>query len=171
MFKSKFLLKRNVCFIFVFTKINLIYSSLKPSVLFETPHIIIILWKFFILGIMFALGDLIAQNFVEKRKPDKIDWLRTVRYASIGCALGPTLTLWYKILDRFGTQNKISIITKKILVDQLIASPIITGSVMIMSRVFSGDEWPQIQKKLEDNYVHVLLTSYTVNTICTIFVH
>lgn len=79
--------------------------------------------------------------------------------------------MWYKTLDRFGTQNKISIITKKILVDQLIASPIITGFVMIMSRVFSGDEWPQIKKKLKDNYVNVLLTSYIVNTICPFFVY
>ncbi|XP_022160845.1 protein Mpv17-like [Myzus persicae] len=113
-------------------------------------------------GIMFGIGDLIAQSAVEKRELDKIDWLRTVRYASIGCAIGPSLTLWYKTMNRLGTQNTIPIVTKKILVDQLIASPIITGSIMIMSRVFSGDEWPQIQKKLENNYADVLLTSYTI---------
>ncbi|CAI6375194.1 unnamed protein product [Macrosiphum euphorbiae] len=113
-------------------------------------------------GVMFGLGDLIAQSAVEKRKPEDIDWLRTVRYASIGCALGPSLTMWYRTLDRLGTEITVPIVTKKILVDQLIASPIITGSIMTMSRVFSGDEWPQIQKKLEDNYVKVLLTSYTI---------
>lgn len=118
---------------------------------------------------MFGLGDLMAQSVVEKRKPDEIDWLRTVRYASIGCAVGPTLTMWYKSLDRFGTKNTIPIIAKKIIVDQTIASPIINGAVMIMSRVFSGDEWPQIQNKLEDNYVKVMLTSYLVNTFNAIF--
>jgi len=110
-----------------------------------------------------------AQSAVEKRKPDEIDWLRTVRYASIGCAVGPTLTMWYKSLDRFGTKNTIPIIAKKIIVDQTIASPIINGAVMIMSRVFSGDEWPKIQTKLEDNYVKVMLTSYLVNTFNAIF--
>jgi len=112
---------------------------------------------------MFGLGDLIAQSTVENRNPEDIDWLRTVRYASIGCALGPSLTMWYRTLDRLGTKITVPIVTKKILVDQLAASPIITGSIMTMSRVFSGDEWPQIQKKLEDNYVKVMLTSYTVN--------
>jgi len=98
---------------------------------------------------MFGLGDLIAQSAVEKRKPEDIDWLRTVRYASIGCALGPSLTMWYRTLDRLGTQITVPIS--------------IRSSIMTMSRVFSGDEWPQIQKKLEDNYVEVLLTSYTLN--------
>ena len=118
---------------------------------------------------MFGLGDLISQSAVEKHKPDKIDWLRTVRYTSIGCGLGPLLTMWYKTLDRLGTQITIPIITKKLLVDQLIASPILTGSIMILSRVFSGDEWPQIQKRLEDNYVKVMLTSYSVNMFYTIY--
>lgn len=103
-----------------------------------------------------------AQGVVEKRKPDEIDWLRTLRYASIGFAVGPSLSIWYKVLNRFGTRNTVPIVAKKILVDQLIASPIVSGSVMIMSRVFSGDEWPQIQEKLEKNYVTVMLNSYKV---------
>jgi len=123
-----------------------------------------------ILGLLFGLGDLMAQSAVEKRKPDEIDWLRTIRYASIGCAVGPTLTMWYKSLDRLGTKNTIPIVAKKILVDQMIASPIINGAVMIMSRVFSGDKWPQIQNKLEDNYVKVMLTSYLVNALNRIFI-
>lgn len=111
---------------------------------------------------MFGLGDLTAQSIVEERKPNNIDWLRTLRYASIGCAVGPSLSMWYKTLDRFGTKNTVPIIAKKLSVDQLIASPIVNGSIMIMSRVFSGDEWPQIKKKLEDNYVTVMLNSYLV---------
>lgn len=115
-----------------------------------------------VLGILFGVGDVTAQIAVEKQKPTEIDWLRTVRYMSIGCAVGPTLSMWYRTLDRFGTKNTIPIVAKKILIDQLVASPLINGSVLIMSRVFSGDEWPAIQKKLEDNYVTVMLTSYLV---------
>eukprot|EP00102_Acyrthosiphon_pisum_P019810 XP_016657020.1 PREDICTED: protein Mpv17-like [Acyrthosiphon pisum] len=113
-------------------------------------------------GFMFGLGDLIAQSAVEKCKPDEIDWLRMVRFASIGCAVGPTLSMWYKSLDRLGTKNTIPIITKKISVDQLIASPIINGAVLIMSRVFNGDKWPQIQNKLEEDFVKVMLNSYLI---------
>lgn len=120
-------------------------------------------------GFMFGLGDIIAQSAVEKRKANEIDWLRTVRYASIGCAVGPTLSMWYRTLDRFGTKNTVPVLAKKLLVDQLIASPIINGSVMIMSRVFSGDEWPQIRKKLEDNYVTVMLNSYLVKLLSVLF--
>lgn len=110
-----------------------------------------------------------AQGVVEKRKPDEIDWLRTVRYASIGCAVGPSLSMWYRTLDRLGTRNTVPIVAKKILIDQLIASPIVNGTVMIMSRVFSGDEWPQIQKKLESNYVTVMLNSYLVKKFNNFF--
>lgn len=85
-----------------------------------------------------------------------------MRYTSIGCAVGPSLCLWYNILDKFGSKNTATIVGKKLIVDQLIASPIFTGSIMIMSRVFSGDKWPQIQNKLEDNYMTVMLTSYSV---------
>lgn len=88
-----------------------------------------------------------------------------MRYASIGCAVGPSLSMWYRTLDRFGTKNTIPIIVKKLSIDQLVASPIVNGSVMIMSRVFSGDEWPEIQEKLEKNYFTVMRNSYLVK-IC-----
>lgn len=88
-----------------------------------------------------------------------------MRYTSIGCAVGPSLCLWYKILDKIGSKNTVPIVAKKLLADQLIASPVVTGSIMIMSRVFNGDEWPQIQNKLEDNYVTVMLTSYSVKIL------
>jgi len=113
-------------------------------------------------GFLFGLGDVTAQSVVESREPHEIDWLRTLRFVSIGCAVGPSLSMWYKTLDKFGTENKVPILVKKVMVDQLIASPIVNGSVMIMSRVFSGDEWPQIKKKLDDNYVTVMLNSYLI---------
>lgn len=116
----------------------------------------------YVLGFLFGVGDLIAQSVVEKRKSNDIDWLRTVRYVSIGCAVGPTLTMWYQVLDKFGTCVTVPTVTKKILADQLIASPIVSGSIMIMSRVFSGDEWSQIQKQFETNYATVMLNSYVV---------
>lgn len=126
------------------------------------PNTINVRW---VSGFMFGLGDIISQSAVEKRKIDEIDWLRTVRYASIGCAVGPSLSIWYRTLDGFGTKNTVPVLAKKLLVDQLIASPIVNGSVMIMSRVYSGDEWPKIQKKLEDNYVTVMLNSYLVKIL------
>lgn len=118
---------------------------------------------------MFGCGDLISQSVVEKHKLSEINWLRTVRYVSIGCAVGPSLSMWYRTLDRLGTKNTVPIVAKKLLIDQLIASPIVNGSVIIMSRVFSGDEWPDIQKKLEDNYITVVLNSYMVNTLIHFF--
>lgn len=113
-------------------------------------------------GVLFGLGDVTAQRAVERREFDEIDWLRTVRYASIGCAVGPSLTLWYRTLDRLGTANTVPVVAKKILVDQLVASPVITAAVLTMSWVYSGDEWPAVRRKLRDNYATVVLTSYAV---------
>jgi len=73
--------------------------------------------------------------------------------------------MWYKVLDKFGTGVSLQTVVKKIVADQLIASPIACGSIMTMSRVFSGDEWPQIQKQLQNNYVTVMLNSYMVRLL------
>lgn len=104
-----------------------------------------------------------AQNVIETdRVDDGTDWSRTLFYATLGCAIGPTLGAWYGVLDRFGTKNTVLTVTQKILADQLFASPIINGAVMIASRAFHGDGLPDIQKKLKDDYANVMFKSYLV---------
>lgn len=116
----------------------------------------------FALGVLFGAGDLSSQCVIEKRGRREIDWLRTLRFGLIGCAVGPSLTKWYGLLDKLNTGNTVLVAVKKVLADQLIASPIVCGTVMFMSGLMNGDEWPQICKRLNDNYSTVMLNSYMV---------
>jgi len=50
---------------------------------------------------MFAVGDVIAQQLVEKRGKEH-DYKRTGRMSLFGaCVAGPSTSLWYRFLDRY----------------------------------------------------------------------
>ncbi|CAN0304207.1 unnamed protein product [Lampetra planeri] len=75
-------------------------------------------------GALMATGDAV-QQWREKRagSRERRDWVRTARMFSVGIVLGPILHLWYVYLDKFLPERTRKVVAKKILADQLIASP------------------------------------------------
>lgn len=77
-------------------------------------------------GGMLALGDLLQQSREIRKEPGRVrDWRRTGCMFVVGCSLGPLLHYWYSWLDRVYVGKAMKTVGKKVLVDQLIASPTI----------------------------------------------
>ena len=87
---------------------------------------------------MGSLGDSIQQNYdllvnqSEKEKPftskDKLtrfDWTRNLHMSAAGLTTGLISHYWYIFLDaRLGTLRSFTVVTKKVLLDQIVFSPV-----------------------------------------------
>ncbi|XP_035508521.1 mpv17-like protein 2 [Morone saxatilis] len=77
-------------------------------------------------GVMLGLGDFLQQSREIHKQQDRVrDWRRTGCMFAVGCSMGPLLHHWYGWLDRVYVGRAMNTVGKKVLVDQLIASPTI----------------------------------------------
>ncbi|XP_074060909.1 mpv17-like protein 2 isoform X2 [Macrotis lagotis] len=85
-------------------------------------------------GGLMAAGDGVRQAWERRRAervpgpPPPLDLRRTARMFAVGCSMGPFLHYWYQWLDKLFPAmgfKGIRTILKKVLVDQLVASPLL----------------------------------------------
>ncbi|KAI2640982.1 hypothetical protein GGS21DRAFT_351915 [Xylaria nigripes] len=112
-------------------------------------------------AVLFAVGDITAQQAIEKKGFDKHEFLRTGRmFAYGGVVFGPAATTWFKILSkRVVLPNKNAEIVARVACDQLLFAPTFIGIFLSSMAVLDGTS---PKEKLEKSYTDTLLTNWMV---------
>ncbi|KAK8061552.1 sym-1 [Apiospora phragmitis] len=113
-------------------------------------------------AVLFATGDITAQQLVDKKGIDGHDFARTGRMALYGGAVfGPAATTWFGFLQRNvtvrGSPN--ATIAARVACDQLLFAPTFIGLFLSSMAVMEGGS---PQDKLEKSYKPALQANYMV---------
>ncbi|PWN40657.1 hypothetical protein IE81DRAFT_213736 [Ceraceosorus guamensis] len=105
-------------------------------------------------SVLFATGDTIAQQFVEKKGKNH-DLIRTGRLAVYGGVIfAPIMSTWMgKILERVKFQNKAATLGTKVLLDQVIMSPLIISIFFTATNFLEGKPFSAAQEKLKTSWL------------------
>ncbi|ORY54576.1 uncharacterized protein BCR38DRAFT_453520 [Pseudomassariella vexata] len=112
-------------------------------------------------AVLFATGDITAQQVFEKKGIEKHELARTGRMFLYGGAVfGPAATTWYKFLSRkVVLQNKNAEIAARVACDQLIFAPTFISIFLSSMAVMEGGS---PKEKLQKSYIPALSTNYLV---------
>ncbi|KAK3329494.1 hypothetical protein B0H66DRAFT_27380 [Apodospora peruviana] len=112
-------------------------------------------------AILFGVGDVAAQQLVEKKGVDKHELARTGRMALYGgTVFGPAATLWFRFLQRnvnFKSANATTV--ARVACDQGLFAPVAIGVFLSSMAVLEGSS---PQQKLERSYGEALKTNYMI---------
>ncbi|XP_045409758.1 mpv17-like protein 2 isoform X1 [Lemur catta] len=107
-------------------------------------------------GALMAAGDGARQSWEIRARPgQKFDLRRSASMFAVGCSMGPFLHYWYLWLDRLlpasGLQGLPNIL-KKVLVDQLVASPMLGVWYFLGLGCLEGQTLGQSCQELQDKF-------------------
>lgn len=108
-------------------------------------------------GCMTAIGDTIAQLIFEKQT-QKFDFVRTIKFSLAGAFYAaPALVFWLRTLDkRLGARFTF----KKLLADQLIGNPIVTGGFMLVNGGMNGLSFVQSFEMMKRDFPGMMLNAW-----------
>ncbi|EGX89906.1 integral membrane protein, Mpv17/PMP22 family, putative [Cordyceps militaris CM01] len=112
-------------------------------------------------AVLFATGDITAQQLVDQRGLDKHDFSRTGRMALYGgVVFGPAATTWFNFLSRRITlPNKRAEILARVAVDQSVFAPTMIGLFLSSMATMEG---ASAQERLEKTWWPALQTNWMV---------
>ncbi|XP_044578301.1 protein Mpv17 [Cotesia glomerata] len=112
-------------------------------------------------GALMAVGDQMAQNLVENRSFNDLDFMRTAKFYAIGFFIGgPSTRTWYGVLDKYIGSKGTVVALKKVAFDQLLFAP--TFIVVLLSSIglMQGNDINGIKTKLSNEYKDILINNY-----------
>ncbi|XP_049951400.1 protein Mpv17-like isoform X3 [Schistocerca serialis cubense] len=93
-------------------------------------------------------GDIIAQTAIEKKKLSEFD--------------GPTLRMWFGLLDTKVKGSHYAVVAQKVLLDQCIMAPFLLLLTLSVLNICSGKSLAEVKEKLGADYGSILITNYKV---------
>ncbi|KAH7027622.1 sym-1 [Microdochium trichocladiopsis] len=112
-------------------------------------------------AVLFATGDVAAQQLVERRGFDKHEFARTGRMFTYGgLVFGPVATTWFGFLARnVVLRNKTAEIGARVACDQLIFAPIM---INVFLRSMATMEGVSAQEKVDKSYWDALKANWMI---------
>lgn len=121
-------------------------------------------------GALICVGDVLAQQFVEKKGLHGHDYARTIRQGIFGVVfVGPVMISWYRVLDRLypGTGKLVPLY--KVATDQVIFAPFIITCFMSFVAFGRGKTATEVKDQLSADFIPTLLTAYKIYPALQIF--
>lgn len=118
-------------------------------------------------GVLCATGDVLAQLVVEKKSARKVEMRRVARFFLMGaCFAAPCIRSWFLVLERIApvplSGCKFQAAFGKVFLDQAFYAPCYIVMFISVVGFMQGLGVEGIRKKLEDEYVGIMMASYTI---------
>ncbi|XP_071855090.1 mitochondrial inner membrane protein Mpv17-like [Apostichopus japonicus] len=114
-------------------------------------------------GCVLGVGDVLAQQLVEKKGLDGHNYARTARQSFFGVIfVGPVVITWYKLLERiYKGSGKLAPLCK-VATDQALFAPFIVSCFISYVAFGNGRTVPEVKSQLKADFVPTLLNAYMV---------
>ncbi|XP_045495763.1 mpv17-like protein 2 [Colias croceus] len=110
-----------------------------------------------------AVGDLLEQTYeVYTEDMDKYDFKRTLHMGFSGAAVGVLCHHWYKVLDRFIIGKTTDMVIKKLLLDQVIFSPIMIVTFFGSLALLEDNPVDNFKDEVKDKFVTLYKAEWMV---------
>ena len=110
-----------------------------------------------------SLGDIIEQHHEKYRgELKKIDSKRTYRMAISGSTVGVICHFWYQYLDRLLPGRSIQIVIKKVIIDQIICSPICISVFFITIGLFESKSLEELRNDIKNKFIRLYAAEWVV---------
>ncbi|KIO24411.1 hypothetical protein M407DRAFT_47674, partial [Tulasnella calospora MUT 4182] len=110
---------------------------------------------------LFAAGDVIAQQVVEKNGIKGHDWVRTTRLGLYGGLIfTPVVVPWYRIIDKVKFASRPASIAAKVALDQFIFAPFAVGLFFTATTLMEGKSLDDVKAKLHKSYTSTVKANW-----------
>ncbi|XP_054286120.1 mpv17-like protein 2 [Macrosteles quadrilineatus] len=96
-----------------------------------------------------GVGDILQQHYeIVTDKREKWDGLRTHHMSISGLTVGIICHNWYKVLDKALPGRTLKIVLKKVVIDQIICSPICITAFFLTLGYLENSSWTEVKREI-----------------------